>query len=164
MSTNKLVPTEPTKEQWSGLARDIVFWLYMDGSNRPTGEKLHKHLKRSGVPIPDWLAKEIPDVDYVPEKGTVAAVIYKAMVEAAPAGNPKGMASLINYLGDDRIKFQMVHRSLEGISLYKEGVKLSLVTSVDNISPTETIMGNYRKLGFLLWVDAELAREWEARK
>lgn len=68
---------EPTEEQWNGLARDIVFWW---GMNDHTGDALYKHLRRSSVIAPEWLLEEIPNSNAVPSKGTVAAVIYKAMV------------------------------------------------------------------------------------
>lgn len=73
-----LVPIEPTEEQWGGLARDIVMWWSFD---RPTGSALFKHLSSLGRDIPNWLHQEIKDVDHVPPKGTVAAVIYKAMLD-----------------------------------------------------------------------------------
>lgn len=79
------VPVEPTEEMWSGLARDIVFWLYMN-SGPHYGSKMHEHLRNLGTEIPDWLLKEIPDTDSTPPKGTVAVVIYKAMLAAAPKG------------------------------------------------------------------------------
>jgi hypothetical protein len=78
----KTVPTQPTEEQWGGLARDIVMWTRMH-CGRPTGALLHDHLRRLGRTIPAWLVEEIADDDNVPAKGTVAACIYKAMVEAA---------------------------------------------------------------------------------
>jgi hypothetical protein len=74
-----IVPQEPTEAMWGELARDIVMW---DRFQRRDGLDLHKHLKSIGRPMPEWLAKEIPDTDRVPPKGTVAACIYKAMLEA----------------------------------------------------------------------------------
>lgn len=81
------VPEEPTDAMWGGLARDIVFW---DRYGKHNGSELHAHLKSLGREMPDWLAKEIPDTDQVPPKGTVAACIYKAMLQAAPTPAPKG--------------------------------------------------------------------------
>lgn len=81
----KLVPVEPTEEMWGGLARQIVFWLRT--ATDPTqlsGAELHKWLRRTGYETPDWLNKEIPNANRVPEKGTIAACIYKAMLSAAP--------------------------------------------------------------------------------
>lgn len=79
MSKTVMVPIEPTEEMWGGLARQIVMWNRFP---RPTGHALHEHL-RHGWPdaVPAWLAKEIPDNDIVPPKGTVAACIFKAMIE-----------------------------------------------------------------------------------
>lgn len=79
--------SEPTEAMWSGLARDLIMW---DRFGRPTGADLYRHLKRCGRTIPDWLRKEIPDVDHVPPKGTVAICIWKAMAEVLLATNPKG--------------------------------------------------------------------------
>jgi len=80
----KLVPVEPIEAMWSMLARDIVFWLYSTRSPH-YGSELHTFLRNCGTPIPNWLAKEIPDVDHTPPKGTVAVCIYKAMLSAAPS-------------------------------------------------------------------------------
>lgn len=74
-----IVPAEPTEPMWGHLARDIVFWNRYGKHN---GTELHAHLKSLGRETPEWLAKEIPDTDQVPPKGTVAACIYKAMLEA----------------------------------------------------------------------------------
>lgn len=79
----KLVPVEPTEDMWGELARDVVMWLYMEGTPH-YGSKLHKHLRALGHTVPEWLYREIPDADRTPPKGTVAAVIYKAMLAAAP--------------------------------------------------------------------------------
>lgn len=77
-----IVPKEPTEAMWGNLARDIVMWTRFTGI--PTGEGLHKHLRSIRPdPIPEWLTKEIPDTNQTPPKGTVAACIYKAMLEAA---------------------------------------------------------------------------------
>lgn len=73
---------EPSEAMWNGLARDIVMWERMYAS-RPTGELLHEHLRNCGTPMPDWLKEEIADHDSVPPKGTVAVVIFKAMIEEA---------------------------------------------------------------------------------
>ena len=77
-----LVPIEPTENQWGFLARDIILWMEMD---RPTPEKLFKHLKMLGREIPNWLINEheMKNMGTVPSKGTRAVLIYKAMIEAA---------------------------------------------------------------------------------
>lgn len=79
-----LVPRQPTEAMWSGLARQIVLW---DRSANPRGETLYKQLSMcvGGCPVPDWLREEIPNTGQCPPKGTVAACIYKAMLDAAPA-------------------------------------------------------------------------------
>lgn len=80
----KLVPVIPSEDQWNGLARSLVMWWGM--SDRPTGQRLYAYLKLATARyIPDWLYEEIPDIDHVPPKGTVAACIYRAMIADAPA-------------------------------------------------------------------------------
>ena len=79
----RIVPADATEEQWGGLARAILFWW--GGMDRPTGILLYQHLRLTGETIPDWLIAEIPEIDHVPPKGTVAACIYRAMLEAAPS-------------------------------------------------------------------------------
>jgi len=81
-----LVPMEPTEAMWAGLARDIVMW--MQAYNRHTPESLRKHLDRCGETIPAWLEAELGDSrakDHAMEKGTIACLIYKAMIAAAGA-------------------------------------------------------------------------------
>lgn len=81
----RIMPVEPTEAQWGGLARDIVMWMDMGG--RPTPEALFKHLGRIGRKVPQWLLDEIElqVMNRVPSKGTRAAIIYKAMLSAAPS-------------------------------------------------------------------------------
>ena len=80
---------EPSEAMWSGLARDLVLWNR--GGPPPwgqTGESLYRQLRMIGRPIPPWLLAEIPDNDHVPPKGTVAACIFKAMIDAALPETP----------------------------------------------------------------------------
>jgi hypothetical protein len=81
------VPIVPTKAMWSGLARDIVMWRDLAS---PTGQSLYQHLRRVGRDVPEWLATVIPDINHVPSKGNVAAAIWRAMIDAAPAVNAYG--------------------------------------------------------------------------
>jgi len=78
----KVVPIEPTAEQSDELARDIIMWWSM---SPPTGDALYRHLKRLGRDVPPWLPTMIRDAMYVPPKGVVTMVIYRAMLDAAPA-------------------------------------------------------------------------------
>jgi len=78
-----IVPFQPTKDQWGGLARDLMMWLDMN-RKRPTGASLYEHLESLEVEPPEWLKTEVLDNDHVPSKGTRCAVIYKAMLDAAP--------------------------------------------------------------------------------
>lgn len=73
---------KPNEAVWGALARDIVMWTRM---GEHTGATLHKHLKLIGREIPDWLEHEVKDRDYVPPKGTVAVIIFKAMLKAYAA-------------------------------------------------------------------------------
>lgn len=82
----KLVPLVPTGEQWGGLARDIIMWHDMNEGGNKTPRALFKHLEILGHEVPQWLRDEpeMRNIDHVPSKGTRAAIIYRAMVEAAP--------------------------------------------------------------------------------
>ena len=83
----KLVPIDPTVEQFGGVARDIVQWLRFTESKNQHSESLVKWLKDMGNDVPDWLYSE-PEVNHLSKhvlsKGTIAAIIYKAMLAAAP--------------------------------------------------------------------------------
>lgn len=83
MTQWKLVPVEPTEDQWGGLARKIVMAWDMDCN---TPRKLFDYLELACVEIPLWLRAEpeMQNLDHVPSKGTRAAIIYWAMLEAAP--------------------------------------------------------------------------------
>ncbi len=73
-----LVPVEPTELQWGGLARDIVMW--MECYQTRSADSLLKHLRRCGTEIPKWLMDEAKGGSHSIDKGTVAAIIYKAMI------------------------------------------------------------------------------------
>lgn len=83
----KTVPLVPTEAQWGGLARDIMMWLDMCEGARKTPRNLFQHLQDLGRDVPQWLREEpeMRNLDHVPSKGTRAAIIYRAMVEDAPA-------------------------------------------------------------------------------
>ena len=83
----QLVPVEPTADQFGGMARDIIQWLRFTESKDQHSESLVKWLKDMGNEIPDWLYSE-PEVNHLSKhvisKGSIAAIIYKAMLAAAP--------------------------------------------------------------------------------
>ena len=86
----KLVPVEPTVDQFGGMARDIIQWMRFTDSKDQHSESLVKWLKDMGNEIPSWLYSE-SEVNHLSKhvisKGTIAAIIYKAMLEAAPEQN-----------------------------------------------------------------------------
>lgn len=75
------VPLEPTEQQWSGLARDIMMG-YDLGAKSPRA--LLQHLQFSGATAPEWLRHELGDGtgEAVLSKGSRCVLIYKAMVHA----------------------------------------------------------------------------------
>ena len=86
----KIVPEEPTEQQFGGIARDIIQWLRFTESKNQHSESLVKWLKDMGNEIPDWLYKE-SEINHLSKhvisKGSIAAIIYKAMLAAAPEQN-----------------------------------------------------------------------------
>ena len=88
----KLVPVEPTTEQFGGMARDVIQWMRFTESKNQHSESLVKWLKDMGNEIPEWLYSE-SEINHLSKhvisKGTIAAIIYKAMLAAAP-GQVKG--------------------------------------------------------------------------
>ena len=86
----KLVPVEPTTEQYGGLTRDIIQWMRFTPSNDQHSQSLIEWLKNMGNEIPGWLMSE-NEINHLSKhvlsKGTIAAIIYKAMIEAAPDGD-----------------------------------------------------------------------------
>ena len=86
----KLVPVEPTTEQFGGMARDVIQWMRFTESKNQHSESLVKWLKDMGNEIPEWLYSE-SEINHLSQhvisKGTIAAIIYKAMLEEAPEQN-----------------------------------------------------------------------------
>ena len=86
----KVVPVEPTAEQFGGMARDIIQWMRFTPSSDQHSQSLIEWLKNMGNKIPAWLYSE-PEINHlskhVNSKGTIATIIYKAMLEAAPEQN-----------------------------------------------------------------------------
>ena len=82
----KLVPVEPTAEQFGGMARDIIQWMRFTPSSDQHSQSLIEWLKNMGNEIPSWLTDEpeMKNANHVISKGTLAAIIYKAMLSAAP--------------------------------------------------------------------------------
>lgn len=82
----KLGPFNPTEDQWGGLARAIVFWMRSYPSNKHTPSTLVEFITSLGHEVPAWMGDEVElrAQDHVISKGTVAVLIYKAMLDAAP--------------------------------------------------------------------------------
>ena len=83
----KLMPVEPTSDQFGGMARDIIQWMRFTESKNQHSDSLVKWLKDMGNEIPAWLYSE-SEINHLSKhvisKGTIAAIIYKAMLAAAP--------------------------------------------------------------------------------
>lgn len=77
-----LVPLEPTETQWGGLARAMVFWMRMYPSNRQTPATLIDFLHNYVDQMPAWMGdeSELRTQDHVISKGTLAVLVYKAMI------------------------------------------------------------------------------------
>ena len=86
----KIVPVEPNPAQFGGMARDVIQWMRFTESKNQHSESLVKWLKDMGNEIPAWLYSE-PEINHLSKhvisKGTIAAIIYKAMLAAAPEQN-----------------------------------------------------------------------------
>ncbi|MDU4251423.1 hypothetical protein [Pseudomonas sp.] len=83
----RLVPFNPTQDQWGGLARAIVFWMRSYPSNKHTPATLVEFITSLGHEVPEWMGDEaeLRAQEHVISKGTIAVLIYKAMLAAAPA-------------------------------------------------------------------------------
>ena len=85
-----LAPIEPTTDQFGGIARDVIQWMRFTESKNQHSESLVKWLKDMGNEIPEWLYSE-SEINHLSKhvisKGTIAAIIYKAMLAAAPEQN-----------------------------------------------------------------------------
>lgn len=80
-----LVPFEPTEQQWSGTARDIVSWLRAQPPEKHTPAGLKEYMTNTGSETPSWMISEL---DHAPQgsilaKGTIATLIYKASLKDA---------------------------------------------------------------------------------
>lgn len=75
-----------------------------------------------------------------------------------------GMVSLINYLGDEKIKFQIVHNSIDGqVKLIDKGAgtRFTMATESTNLHPGDFLpKSKPRKIGLLLWVDPDDFEAW----
>lgn len=83
----KLVPVKPTSDQFGGMARDIIQWMRFTESKNQRSDSLVKWLKNMGNEIPAWFYSE-SEINHLSKhiirEGTIAAIIYKAMLAAAP--------------------------------------------------------------------------------
>ncbi|HHQ4697421.1 TPA: ASCH/PUA domain-containing protein [Aeromonas veronii] len=89
----KLVPFNPTTDQWNGLARAIIFWMRSYPSNQHTPSTLVEFITSYGYTIPKWMEEESEFLakNHVISKGTAATLIYKAMLadcQARQGGEP----------------------------------------------------------------------------
>ncbi|WP_043309544.1 hypothetical protein [Pseudomonas sp. ML96] len=121
------VPFEPTEAQWGGLARDIVWWMRSYPSNKHTPATLVEHLGNLGREIPAWMGSEVElkRQDHVISKGTIAVLIYKAMLAAGPDPvTPAEVIEAVDWVddfiarcnGDDRGACQSVNVLRQALS------------------------------------------------
>lgn len=82
-----VVPTTPSYEMWSGIARHLG--RYMQMHDRYCPQTLKKYFDRFIGDIPEWLNKEVKDwdSDHAFATADLPAFIYMSMVEAARGGN-----------------------------------------------------------------------------
>ncbi|NIE95146.1 hypothetical protein F3J02_01380 [Acinetobacter sp. Tr-809] len=78
-----VVPTTPSYEMWSGIARHLG--RYMQMHDRYCPKTLKKYFDRFIGDIPEWLNKEVKDwdSDHAFATADLPAFIYMSMVEAA---------------------------------------------------------------------------------
>jgi len=90
MTKQVIAPFNPTEAQWGGLARAIVWWMRSYPSNKHTPSTLVEHLSNLGHEIPAWMGDEaeLRTKDHVISKGTIAVLIYKAMLAELPEAPP----------------------------------------------------------------------------
>ncbi|WP_429139037.1 hypothetical protein [Aeromonas veronii] len=83
----RLVPFNPTTDQWNGLARAIIFWMRSYPSNQHTPSTLVEFITSYGYTVPKWMEDEsdLLAKNHVISKGTAATLIYKAMLADGPA-------------------------------------------------------------------------------
>lgn len=89
----RLVPFNPTTEQWNGLARAIIFWMRSYPSNQHTPSTLVEFITSYSYTVPKWMEEESEFLakKHVISKGTAATLIYKAMLadcQARQGGEP----------------------------------------------------------------------------
>ena len=82
-----VVPTTPSCEMWSGIARDLG--RYMQMHDRYCPKTLKKYFDRFIGEIPEWLNKEVKDwdSDHAFATADLPAFIYMSMVEAQELAN-----------------------------------------------------------------------------
>lgn len=77
-----------------------------------------------------------------------------------------GLVSLVNHLGDEKIKIQNIHNAIDGkITLNKKGdeTKFTMVTESSNLQPGDFLTGKKRKIGIVLWIDPEDYEDWRQK-
>ena len=76
-----------------------------------------------------------------------------------------GFVSLVNFLGDERIKFQVVHEAIEGkVSFKKDETKFTMVTEAKNLPASDFLGRGRRKIGLVLWIDSADYEKWHSLK
>lgn len=82
-----LMPTTPSCEMWSGIARDLG--RYMQMHDRYCPKSLKKYFDRFIGEIPEWLNKEVKDwdSDHAFATADLPAFIYMSMLEAQEPTN-----------------------------------------------------------------------------
>lgn len=106
----------------------------------------------------DIARKHTPDDD-----AQARAALQVDIINALKPANPRGVISLVEYIGDDDIKLQMIANSIDGqVKLVDKdrATKLTIITDSDNFRPEDVLTGKPRKIGMLLWLDPAKVEAW----
>lgn len=77
------------------------------------------------------------------------------------SANPRGILSLLEHCGEDNIEVQFLHQSVTDVTRQSDCTSVTFVTAHDKIDPSDLMpFAKPRKVGLVVWVDADRVEGW----
>lgn len=73
-------------------------------------------------------------------------------------------ASLFNFLGDEKIKFQWLNRALLKVKTNSDETEVTFVTENEHITADSFYHNELKKVGIVVWIDLEDFEAWKQEK
>ena len=75
--------------------------------------------------------------------------------------NPRGIQALLNHVGEGNVAVQFLNQCTTDVVQRRDHTKVTFATEKGNVDPADLLPGaKPRKVGMIVWMDADKVEEW----